>query len=38
VAGKGSKGGGSPPRPSPRPAPLDDAALDELRQVFGARW
>jgi ribulose-5-phosphate 4-epimerase/fuculose-1-phosphate aldolase len=23
---------------SPRPAPLDDAALDELRQVFGARW
>jgi ribulose-5-phosphate 4-epimerase/fuculose-1-phosphate aldolase len=23
---------------NPRPAPLDDAALDELRRVFGARW
>jgi 3-dehydro-4-phosphotetronate decarboxylase len=22
----------------PRPAPLDDAALEELRSVFGARW
>ena len=23
---------------SPRPAPLDDASLEELRTVFGARW
>nr|WP_284506973.1 aldolase [Caballeronia sp. GAFFF1] len=23
---------------TPRPAPLDDAAIDELRQSFGARW
>ena len=23
---------------NPRPAPLDDAALEELRSVFGARW
>ena len=23
---------------TPRPAPLDEAALDELRQTFGARW
>jgi ribulose-5-phosphate 4-epimerase/fuculose-1-phosphate aldolase len=23
---------------NPRPAPLDDAALEELRRVFGARW
>ena len=23
---------------NPRPAPLDDTALDELRAVFGARW
>ncbi|VXC97343.1 putative class II aldolase [Burkholderia sp. 8Y] len=23
---------------TPRPAPLDDAAIDELRQTFGARW
>jgi ribulose-5-phosphate 4-epimerase/fuculose-1-phosphate aldolase len=23
---------------NPRPAPLDAAALDELRSVFGARW
>jgi ribulose-5-phosphate 4-epimerase/fuculose-1-phosphate aldolase len=23
---------------NPRPAPLDAAALDELRNVFGARW
>jgi ribulose-5-phosphate 4-epimerase/fuculose-1-phosphate aldolase len=23
---------------SPRPAPLDPAAIDELRQVFGAQW
>jgi ribulose-5-phosphate 4-epimerase/fuculose-1-phosphate aldolase len=23
---------------SPRPEPLDDASLDELRTVFGARW
>lgn len=23
---------------NPRPAPLNDAALDELRAVFGARW
>jgi ribulose-5-phosphate 4-epimerase/fuculose-1-phosphate aldolase len=22
----------------PRPAPLDEAALEELRRVFGARW
>ncbi|MDR5856539.1 aldolase [Caballeronia sp. LZ062] len=23
---------------TPRPAPLDDAGIDELRQTFGARW
>jgi ribulose-5-phosphate 4-epimerase/fuculose-1-phosphate aldolase len=23
---------------NPRPAPLDEAALEELRAVFGARW
>jgi ribulose-5-phosphate 4-epimerase/fuculose-1-phosphate aldolase len=23
---------------NPRPVPLDDAALEELRTVFGARW
>jgi len=23
---------------NPRPAPLDAAALEELRSVFGARW
>jgi hypothetical protein len=23
---------------SPKPAPLSDAQIDELRQTFGARW
>jgi ribulose-5-phosphate 4-epimerase/fuculose-1-phosphate aldolase len=23
---------------NPRPAPLDQAALDELREVFGVQW